>query len=142
MDTPRPSRRTNRTRRVPLAGKIAGLEEQLREKKKQVEDMTRSLVGWKNNFKDRHVAKVDEIDGQYREKLQRAHKRWRALRAALVAQGPRRSRALSALAALAHWHELVAVGKARPRPPPPRAARPARQGPRGCSICGRESTVG
>ena len=105
-----------------LKGKIAGLEEQLREKKKQVEDMTRSLVGWKNNFKDRHVAKMDEIDGQYREKLQRAHKRWRALRAALVAQGSRRTRALSALAALAHWHEHVAVGKARPRPPPPRRA--------------------
>jgi hypothetical protein len=37
------------------------LDKELRDKKRHLEEMTKSVMSWKKNIKDRHVAKIEQV---------------------------------------------------------------------------------
>lgn len=91
--------------------KNAQLEKDLRDKKKQVEEMTKSVVSWKKAVKEKHVAKVEQVEGLLNQRLHRSHNLTRKLRVKLVGGVVKRHVNLSAMAAFSHWHEQVETAK-------------------------------
>jgi len=87
------------------------LEKDLREKKKQIEEMTKSVVSWKKSIKDRQVARIEEGEALFKEKLQRAYNSSRKLKVKLIASVCRRHAALTRAAVMGQWHEQTTAGK-------------------------------
>ncbi|EKX47618.1 hypothetical protein GUITHDRAFT_162660 [Guillardia theta CCMP2712] len=94
-----------------LKQKNSQLEKELRDKKRQLEDMMKSVVSWKNSIKDKHISKIEEVETIMKQKLQKSHMTSRKLKVKLLAEIMRKRSAITKSSVLNFWHEIAMVGR-------------------------------
>eukprot|EP00960_Hanusia_phi_P031865 749514-Hanusia_phi.AAC.2 len=87
------------------------LEKELRDKKRQLEDMMKSVVSWKNSIKDKHISKIEEVETVMKQKLHKSHITSRKLKVKLITEILRKRAALTKASVLNFWHEIAIAGR-------------------------------
>jgi hypothetical protein len=96
-----------------LKHKNSQLDEELRAKKRQIEELVRNVTSWKKSIKDRNSSKLEQLEQVLKSKVHHERERGRMLKVKLITSVVRRYNMLTKVACLHHWHQRVQYSKAR-----------------------------
>jgi hypothetical protein len=96
-----------------LKQKNSQLDEEVRAKKKQIEELVRNVTSWKKSIKDRNSTKLEQLEQALKSKVYQERERGRMLKIKLISSVVRRYKVLTKMACLHHWHHRVQYAKAR-----------------------------
>lgn len=93
-----------------LQVKNAKLDEELRQKKMQMEEIVRNVTSWKKSIKDRHADKMHQLEQALKSKVNQERERGRGHKVRVVKAVAKRYRMLTKMACFQHWYQRVHVG--------------------------------